>query len=64
MKAEKQQRAITAFQEFLTTPLETLLQQHLNTDTSTVVALFHYMAATVPAYKTFLREHSINPASV
>ena len=61
MKAEKQQRAITAFQEFLTTPLETLLQQHLNTDTSTVVALFHYMAATVPAYKDFLAHHGVNP---
>jgi phenylacetate-CoA ligase len=61
MKAEKQHRAITAFQEFLTTPLETLLQQHLNTDTSTVVALFHYMAATVPAYKDFLAHHGVNP---
>ena len=63
MKAEKQQRAITAFQEFLTTPLETLLQQHLNTDTSAAaLTLFHHMAATVPAYKDFLAHHAVNPA--
>lgn len=61
MKAEKQQSAIRAFQEFLTTPLETLLQHHLNTDTSTAVALFHDMAATVPAYKNFLAHHAVNP---
>lgn len=61
MKAEKPQRAITAFQEFLTTPLETLLQQHLNTETSTAVALFHDMSASVPAYKDFLANHGVNP---
>jgi len=62
MQVEKQHRAITAFQEFLTTPLETLLQRHLNTDTSaSALALFHQVAATVPAYKTFLAQQAIDP---
>lgn len=62
MKAEKQQRATTAFQEFLTTPLDSLLQQHINTDaTAAALALFHDVAAHVPAYKDFLARHAINP---
>ncbi|NJM73310.1 MAG: phenylacetate--CoA ligase family protein [Scytonema sp. RU_4_4] len=62
MKVEKQHRAMTAFQEFLTTPLERLLQQHINTDTTeAALTLFHDMAATVPAYKDFLANHAINP---
>ncbi len=62
MQVEKQHRAITTFEEFLTTPLETLLQRHLNTDTSAAaLALFHQVAATVPAYKTFLAQQAIDP---
>lgn len=61
----QQQRAIKAFQEFLTTPLETRLQQHLNSNNeSALVALFHDVVATVPAYKTFLTQHDINPDTI
>ncbi|MBW4606764.1 MAG: phenylacetate--CoA ligase family protein [Hassallia sp. WJT32-NPBG1] len=61
----QQQRAIKAFQEFITTPLETLLQRHINTKSeSAALELFHEIAANVPAYKTFLAQQNINPASI
>ncbi len=63
MNSEQQrQRSLKAFTDFLHTPLETLLQRHLNTDTSAAArALFHQVAATVPAYKAFLAQLAINP---
>ncbi|GAB1542130.1 phenylacetate--CoA ligase family protein [Scytonema sp. NUACC21] len=62
MKVEQQQRAIAAFQEFLTTDLGTLLQQHIKADASiAALALFHDVAVNVPAYKDFLAQHAINP---
>ncbi|MEH2274882.1 MAG: phenylacetate--CoA ligase family protein [Nostoc sp.] len=60
----QQQRAIKAFEDFLSTPLETLLQRHLNTQTSAALSLFHDVAANVPAYKAFLAEREINPATI
>ena len=65
MREEQQHRALKAFQEFLTTPLETLLERHQhNSPELAALALFHDVAATVPAYKAFLTEHGINPASI
>jgi phenylacetate-CoA ligase len=63
MNSEQQrQRAVKAFVEFLETPLEQRLNQQLNTKTeSAVLALFHEVAANVPAYKDFLAQHDINP---
>ena len=62
---EQSHRVIAAFQKFLTTTLEVQLERYQHTSPESVaLALFHDVAATVPAYKTFLREHSINPASV
>jgi phenylacetate-CoA ligase len=62
---EQSHRAIAAFQEFLTTPLEAQLERYQHTSPEAVaLALFHDVAATVPAYKAFLREHNINPASI
>ncbi|ARV57358.1 phenylacetate--CoA ligase [Nostocales cyanobacterium HT-58-2] len=59
---EQKQRSIQAFTDFLQTPLEALLQQHINTDTSAAaIALFHDMATSVPAYKDFLAHHAVNP---
>ncbi|MDF5728151.1 MAG: phenylacetate--CoA ligase family protein [Rhizonema sp. PD38] len=58
----RRQLAITEFTDFLQTPLETILQEHHNTHASTAaLALFHEVAATVPAYKTFLAQQAINP---
>jgi phenylacetate-CoA ligase len=59
---EQQQRAVQAFTDFVHTPLEKLLQRHLNTQSeSAALALFHEVAATVPAYQAFLAQEAINP---
>jgi phenylacetate-CoA ligase len=61
----QQQRAITAFSNFVSTPLEMLLQQHLETSTaSAVLTLFHDVVTHVPAYKAFLAEQAIDPATI
>ncbi|MEH2089134.1 phenylacetate--CoA ligase family protein [Nostoc sp.] len=60
----RQQQVIKAFEDFLSTPLETVLQRHLNTQTSAALSLFHDVAANVPAYKAFLAEREINPATI
>jgi len=65
MREQQRYRALTAFQEFLTTPLEARLERYQHTSPEAVaLELFHDVAATVPAYKAFLREHSINPAFI
>ncbi|NEQ27985.1 MAG: phenylacetate--CoA ligase family protein, partial [Microcoleus sp. SIO2G3] len=65
MPEKQRQRAITAFQDFLNTPLETLLEQHQHVSSqASALALFHSVANTVPAYQAFLREHSIEPTSI
>ncbi|MGB7712415.1 MAG: phenylacetate--CoA ligase family protein [Microcoleus sp.] len=65
MQEEQRQRAFTAFQEFLNTALEERLQQQQEPSPETVaIALFQNVAATVPAYQTFLSEHNINPAGI
>ncbi|MBE9005364.1 phenylacetate--CoA ligase family protein [Fortiea sp. LEGE XX443] len=61
----QQQRAIRAFVDFVSIPIETLLQRHLNTASSSVVlTLFHDVAANVPAYKAFLAASGINPETI
>ncbi|MBU7586104.1 MAG: phenylacetate--CoA ligase family protein [Nostoc sp. TH1S01] len=61
----QQQRATKAFTDFISTPIENLLQRHRNTDSSsTVLTLFQDVAANVPAYKAFLAERAINPATI
>jgi len=66
MNTESQrQRTVSLYADFLHTPLDTLIQQHLNTDgESTVLSLFHDVATSVPAYKNFLAEQAINPDSI
>ncbi|WP_088243576.1 phenylacetate--CoA ligase family protein [Calothrix rhizosoleniae] len=61
----QQQEVMKAFTDFLTTPLNTQLQQHLQTKASDrIVELFHHVAATVPAYRDFLEEHNIKTESI
>lgn len=58
-------QTLQAWQTFLTTPLETVLQRHLQTPSEQVVLnLFHQTVAQVPAYQAFLQAHSIDPASI
>ncbi len=61
----QQQRAIKAYTDFLNTPLDTLIQEHLNTKAEdSAMSLFHDIATSVPAYKNFLAEQAINPDSI
>lgn len=65
IKLEQRQKSLQAFQDFLTTPLETKLEQHLHTSPqANVLELFQSVAATVPAYKAFLAANNIIPASI
>lgn len=65
MKLEQRQKSLKAFQDFLTIPVETKLEQHLHTSSQAhVLELFKEVAATVPAYKAFLTANNINPDSI
>lgn len=65
MREEKVNRAIKAFQEFLTTPLEAQLKRHRSVSPeSAALELFESVVNTVPAYQAFLSENRINPASI
>lgn len=59
MQEIKRQRTLKAFQTFLETPLEALLQGSSDGDLHSI-ELFHTVAATVPAYQAFLSEHNIS----
>src|SRR5919202_4429043 len=65
MREEQRQRAVKAFQKFITTTLETQLGRHQHTSPeSAVLALFHDVAAHVPAYKAFLEKQGIPYRSI
>ena len=65
MQEEQRQRALTALEAFLTTPLDSVLARHVEVEPAQhALALFHLVAASVPAYRAFLAEHGIEPASV
>ncbi|MEO0685648.1 MAG: phenylacetate--CoA ligase family protein, partial [Cyanobacteria bacterium J06649_11] len=62
---EQSQRAIKGFENFLNTPLETLLKQHLEKNPAgETIKLFQDVATNVPAYKAFLAKHQINPDNI
>ncbi len=62
---ERRQYSERAFTNFLHSPLDARLQQHCNTEpAAAALELFYNVAATVPAYKAFLTQNGINPASV
>lgn len=59
------QRALSALEEFLATPLDVYLGRHRESSPQTaVLELFHKVAATVPAYGAFLKEQGIDSAAV
>lgn len=65
MQPHQSQRALAAWQSFLTTPLEAVLQRHAEVDPQhESVRLFHSVAASVPAYRAFLAEHGVDPAAI
>ena len=65
MDEGKQRRAIGALQHFLETPLDRLLEKAGSTDPAVqALALFRDVVARVPAYRRFLDEHGVDPASI
>lgn len=63
--AEQRSRALTGLQEFLNTPFHARLSGRRATEPiETAIALFHDVAARVPAYQSFLLEHGVDFASV
>jgi phenylacetate-CoA ligase len=65
MQERRWERAALGYPAFLTTPLENRLERHRNRPPEeAALALFHQVAATVPAYRAFLAEQGISPASV
>jgi phenylacetate-CoA ligase len=62
---EKPERAIRALQYFLGTPLNRLLENAGASESeAAALALFRDVAKRVPAYRRFLEEHGIDPASI
>jgi phenylacetate-CoA ligase len=60
-------RVRAAIDAFLSTPLDAALSRHREVEPAPVdraLALFHEVAASVPAYRRFLAEHGIDPASI
>lgn len=65
MREEQRQRALSSLEAFLATPLDDVLTRHTEVDpVQNVLALFHSVAGSVPAYKLFLAQHGIDSASV
>jgi phenylacetate-CoA ligase len=59
------QKAIKELEKFVSTPLAETLAQHGKIEPQEIaINLFHTVAATVPAYKTFLAQHHINPETI
>jgi phenylacetate-CoA ligase len=54
-----------ALQSFLATPLDRLIEPHPAPDpAAAALALFHRVAAEVPAYRAFLADHGVDPAGI
>jgi phenylacetate-CoA ligase len=65
MQSSQSQQTLNALQVFLSTPLEVLLNAHAQADAGgAAVQLFHRVAASVPAYQSFLQEQGIDPATI
>jgi phenylacetate-CoA ligase len=65
MQQEQSDRVLTALQEFFTTPLATKLSKHQQVSPqAAALELFRDVAATVPAYKTFLTARGIEPTAI
>jgi phenylacetate-CoA ligase len=65
MQKDQGRRVGEALAAFTGTPLDDILERHLREDPrEAVVALFHTVVASVPAYPSFLVEQGVDPAAV
>jgi phenylacetate-CoA ligase len=65
MQRDQGRRVTEALSAFLGTPLDDVLERCLREDPrEAALALFHEVAATVPAYPSFLAEHGVDPITV
>ena len=65
MEVKRSQQAIAALHSFLDTPLEIVLSLHIErAPEQAALALFHTVAATVPAYRAFLAEQGLDPSAI
>ena len=65
LREDQNRRALRALQEFLSTPLETVLTRHTAISSEqAVLDLFQSVVASVPAYRAFLAEQGIDPKAI
>ena len=65
MESKRSRQAITALHSFVATPLETVLNLHTeHAPDQAALALFHSVAATVPAYRAFLAEQGLEANAI
>ena len=65
MRREKRRRLSEALEAFFTTPLDDALERHFHRDPrDEVVRLFHEVTTRVPAYRTFLADHDVDPVTI
>jgi len=64
MRGEQRQQAMAAFEQFVTTPLDALLEPQQASPEEAALSLFHSVVETVPAYRKFLREQGVDPSAV
>ncbi|CAD5910724.1 Putative phenylacetate-CoA ligase [Planktothrix tepida] len=57
LRDEQRQRAISALNGFLSTPLSDLIQPSPDRGVTSVLQLFQQVVTTVPAYQRFLAEY-------
>jgi phenylacetate-CoA ligase len=63
--ADRTARTLSALTSFATTPISALLDARAGADAfPSILALFREVAAEVPAYRDFLAEHGVDPATV
>ena len=65
MRREKRRRLSEALEAFFTTPLDDALERHFHRDPrDEAVRLFHEVTTRVPAYRSFLADHDVDPLTV
>jgi phenylacetate-CoA ligase len=65
MRREKRRRLSEALEAFFSTPLDDALERHFHRDPrDEAVRLFHEVTTRVPAYRTFLADHDVDPLTV